>query len=170
MKLPLKQAKPVESIAPPTRSMRGLPLLLASGVGLLLGFLLDPEQGKRRRNMLRDRLAGAIRRSGIRAARGARAIGAETYGVTQKVTHVRPAAREYDDVTLARKVESELFRGTGISAGQVNVNVENGVLFLRGQVQHPEDIELLEHKARGIDGVYEVENLLHLPGTPARMS
>jgi len=49
----------------------------------------------------------------------------------------------------------------------VNVNAENGVVYLRGQVPRPEMIEELARQARKVKGVRDVQNLLHLPETPA---
>ena len=71
-----------------------------------------------------------------------------------------------DDVTLARKVETEIFRDAEVPKGQINVNAENGVVVLRGEVEEPELIRDLEEKTRNVQGVQEVENLLHTPGTP----
>ena len=75
----------------------------------------------------------------------------------------------YDDVTLARKVESEIFRGAEAPKGDVLVNAEHGVVFLRGQVQTDEEIKSLEQATLAVDGVKGVETLLHTPGTPAPM-
>jgi osmotically-inducible protein OsmY len=65
------------------------------------------------------------------------------------------------------KVESELFRDPSVPKGSININVEQGVVVLRGEVPDPELAERLEHEARAIPGVWEVENLLHGPGEPA---
>lgn len=72
-----------------------------------------------------------------------------------------------DDVTLARKVESEIFRATRIPKGTVDVNAVDGVVYLRGEVKRPEHIRRLEARTRAIPEVRDVENLLHLPKTPA---
>ena len=80
-----------------------------------------------------------------------------------------PGPGSYDDVTLARKVETEIFRDAGAPKGDVLVNAEHGVVFLRGQVESPEQIQELEKAAKAVDGVKEVETLLHTPGTPAPM-
>jgi osmotically-inducible protein OsmY len=85
----------------------------------------------------------------------------------QKATHLREEPKDYDDVTLARKVETEIFRPEDAPKGSVNVNVEGGIVYLRGEVERPELIDDLVEKARNVQGVREVENLLHLPGTPA---
>ena len=85
----------------------------------------------------------------------------------QNVKHRTEADKpQPDDVTLARKVETEIFRDAEVPKGQINVNAENGVVVLRGEVEEPELIRDLEEKARNVQGVQEVENLLHTPGTP----
>ena len=76
---------------------------------------------------------------------------------------------QYDDVTLARKVETEIFRDADAPKGDVVVNAEHGVVFLRGQVKDSGQIKELEEAARSVDGVKGVETLLHTPGTPAPM-
>jgi osmotically-inducible protein OsmY len=73
-------------------------------------------------------------------------------------------------VTLAHKVESQLFRRAGVPKGQINVNAEDGVVFLRGVVERQEDIERMEAATRPIAGVREVENLVRPRGTPAPAS
>jgi osmotically-inducible protein OsmY len=73
-------------------------------------------------------------------------------------------------VALAHKVESEVFRRAGVPKGQIDVNAEAGVVFLRGVVERQEDIDRLQEFTSGIAGVRGVENLLHLPGTPAPAS
>ena len=73
-----------------------------------------------------------------------------------------------DDLTLAQKVESQLFRRAGVPKGQVSVNAEEGVVFLRGVMERQEDIDRMGEEARRIDGVRAVENLLHMPGRARR--
>ena len=75
-----------------------------------------------------------------------------------------------DDVTLARKVESEIFRSADAPKGAVSVNAENGVVFLRGVVEDREWIGRFEDETRKVGGVKEVRNLLHLTGTEAPMA
>ena len=70
-----------------------------------------------------------------------------------------------DDQTLKAKVESEVFRDTEAPKGDVSVNVELGVVYLRGQLEDQSLIEELEQRVRTVQGVNRVENLLHTPGT-----
>jgi len=72
-----------------------------------------------------------------------------------------------DDTELAHKVQSIVFRDESLPKGRVSINAENGKIFLRGQVDTPDTIVRIEKAARGVEGVETVENLLHLPGTPA---
>lgn len=72
-----------------------------------------------------------------------------------------------DDQTLKAKVESEVFRETEVPTGDVNVNVELGVVYLRGQLEDQSLIEELEQRVRAVQGVNKVENLLHTPGAEA---
>jgi hypothetical protein len=75
--------------------------------------------------------------------------------------------RDMDDVTLARKVETEIFRPQGAPKGKIDVNAVEGVVWLRGEVKNQAQQTEIEAKVRAIPEVRGVENLLHLPKTPA---
>jgi osmotically-inducible protein OsmY len=143
------------------------------GLGALLGAIgalfLDPANGKRRRHTLRDRSRGYLRRSGRKTWRLARGFAAGGYGLVQKAKHLRQEPKEYDDATLKAKVETELFRPEGAPKGKVNVNAQNGVVQLRGELDSRDLIEDLVHRTRKIQGVRDVENLLHTVGEQAPM-
>ena len=79
-----------------------------------------------------------------------------------------PKPKPLDDVTITRKVESVLFRQESVDKGKISVNTVEGVVSLRGEAKTPELIKALEAKTREIPEVTDVENLLHLPKTPAR--
>jgi len=133
--------------------------------GATLSYFFDPDNGRRRRKMTADRLASLVQGHGKRAIKG---TVAQTHALKQKATHVREAEKpQPGDVTLARKVESEIFRDPEVPKGKVNVNAEHGKVVLRGEVDSPELIEELVGKARKVQGVEEVENLLHTPGEQA---
>ena len=141
-----------------------------AAIGAALTYFFDPDNGRRRRATTRDRVLAFFRGTGRRGGRLGRAAAAETYGLKQKATHLREEPKpEPDDVTLARKVETEIFRGPDVPKGQINVNAVDGVVTLRGEAPSAEMIGQLVERARRVQGVREVENLLHLPGTPARM-
>ena len=74
-------------------------------------------------------------------------------------------SKDYDDVTLARKVESELFRPADVPKGSISVNVNDGVVELRGELSDQKQIDELGDNARKIDGVKDVRNLLSTAGS-----
>jgi hypothetical protein len=145
----------------------------ASGIaaGALLEYFLDPAAGKRRRHVARDRALSRARRGERRVMKRARRAESHAFGVARRTFNAGRSDRvQPDDVTLAQKVQGELFRHAGVDKGRISVNAEDGVVFLRGTLEHDEDIERLATAARAIDGVREVENLLHAPGTASPAS
>ena len=136
----------------------------AGAIGAALAYFFDPDNGRKRRTEAINRAAKAFRQSG----RKGQAVAAQAQGLKQKATHLKEQEKpQPDDVTLARKVESEIFRGADVPKGQINVNVEDGVVYLRGELEQPDLIEDLGAQARKVQGVRAVENLLHVPGQEA---
>jgi osmotically-inducible protein OsmY len=136
---------------------------LAGAIGAAIAYFFDPDNGRRRRKILVDK-SGKYFRQGARQAQG---VGATAQGLKAQATHRSEEPKpQPDDVTLARKVETEIFRGAEVPKGQINVNAEDGVVYLRGEVE-PDMIEELAAKAREVQGVLGVENLLHAPGQEA---
>ncbi len=78
-------------------------------------------------------------------------------------------AKDLDDVTITRKVETEIFRGADRHElkAHIDVNAVDGVVYLRGVAKTPDLINALEAETQAIPEVKGVENLLHLPHTPA---
>jgi hypothetical protein len=117
------------------------------------------EQAKRRRT-----------RAGVAAGVGA-VTGAAAYlssaerrgGLWSKVKSLLPGGGPPSDEALADKVRSEVFRPDDAPKGSVNVNVQNGIVYLRGQLEDQKRIEDLVRRARGVEGVEQVESLLHTP-------
>jgi len=137
---------------------------LAGAIGAALAYFFDPDNGRRRRKQLFQRTGKAARQAGKRAGDAA----AKAEGVKQKATHRKEREKpQPDDATPARKVESEIFRDADIPKGKINVNVEDGVVYLRGELEQPDLIEDLGSQARKVQGVRDVENLLHAPGEEA---
>jgi hypothetical protein len=95
----------------------------------------------------------------------------EKRAATQRRSAAGPQAsrapKDLDDVAIARKVESIIFRDENVPKGKIDVNAADGVLWLRGEAKTPEMIKSLERDAAAIPEVKRVENLLHLPKTPA---
>jgi len=134
-------------------------------LGALITYFFDPQNGSTRRAAVRDRISGSARK---KAESMGQTVSAEAHAAKEKVTDLTADDKpQTDDVTLARKVETEIFRDSDIPKGRINVNAENGKVVLRGEVEEPELIKDLEKRTKKVQGVQEVENLLHVPGTPA---
>lgn len=132
----------------------------AGAVGL---YFLDPAQGHRRRAMLIQRTGGMVRKKKRRLMKEARHKASEAAGAAQRAAHpMSSQAPVEDDTTLARKVETILFRSPEVPKGSINVNSEKGVVVLRGAVDSTERIQELEQKAEAIPGVRGVRSMLHL--------
>jgi hypothetical protein len=89
---------------------------------------------------------------------------------TQRAASQRRSSRQpkpLGDAAITRKVETELFRSAEVDKGKINVNTADGIVWLRGEAKNPEQVKELEAKAAAIPEVKRVENLLHLPNTPA---
>jgi osmotically-inducible protein OsmY len=135
-----------------------------AAVGAVLAHLFDRENGRRRRKEALKKTAKAFRRAG----RQGQGVVSQAQGLKEKATHLKEREKpQPDDVTLARKVESEIFRSAEVPKGQINVNVEDGVVYLRGELEQPDLIKDLEAQAGKVQGVLGVENLLHAPGQEA---
>jgi osmotically-inducible protein OsmY len=140
-------------------------LLVACGVGALAEYFLDRQHGARRRHIVRDRARAALRRRSRNAVRRAKYLEGVAEGVAHKAAYSVPGVGGHkeppDDVALAQKVESIAFRRAGVPKGQVSVNADNAIIYLRGQLASDGQIEELVRATEAIEGVNGVKNLLH---------
>jgi hypothetical protein len=155
------------------RPRLGLPMLLVgASIGALMMFALDPQQGRRRRALMRDRLAHMknvmTRDVPARAGKRGRFFRGVAKGIVHETTEVLPfnGHRLVDNETLVARVRSEVLRDEQIKAGEIHLDAYEGCVTLRGQLEHPESIRRLVHDTAHVEGVREVRNFLHLPGTP----
>ena len=145
----------------------GITLMIGAAAGAAAQYFLDGQAGRRRRHLARDQgLAKARRQAADAARRVDYAAGHAKGAVASVIPH---SHEDLGDAGLARKVETEIFRAADAPKGKVSVNAENGVVFLRGEVDR-EWIDRLGHDAEHVGGVKAVRNLLHPPGTPAPTS
>jgi osmotically-inducible protein OsmY len=141
----------------------------ASGAAAV--YFLDPDSGNRRRAVTRDKATSTATKAAGQAAGQAKAAAQRAKGAVHDATPSvaeKAKATQLNDADLARKVETEIFRPADAPKGQVDVNVENGVVFLRGELGTTEEIDTLVEAANKVTGVKGVESLLHLPGQAAQ--
>jgi hypothetical protein len=146
------------------RTRNQVPFFLSAAMGgAAMAYFLDPQNGRRRRHQSRDQLLSLVRHGTKRGRKLVHHATSDAAGQARRAAHaIRPSTEiELDDATLVDKVESIVFRNHDLPKGQININAENGVVFLRGQVDRPELVDALEARVRKVQGVKGVENLLH---------
>lgn len=132
-------------------------LTFGTGLGLGTGlmFLLDPDRGKRRRALLRDKCAWSARKTGEVAQVTARDLRNRAKGVASSVQSTFKAAPA-DDAKLTDRVRSKLGRVVS-HPGSIHVEARDGVVSLAGPILS-EEVPYLMAAAKRVSGVKEVVN------------
>lgn len=138
----------------------------AMAAGAAVEFFFDPRTGRKRRHQLHDRATAMIRRRVRRVDRFARYHAGKLTGLAHTTMPCRHSD-DLDDITLVRKVETELFRDRTVPKGQISINADHGIVVLRGQIDDAWQVAPIEQAVRKIHGVRDVDNLLHPPAIPA---
>lgn len=141
--------------------------ILTGAAGALAMYLFDPQLGRTRRARLQQQLVGLSRRASREASRKVeyargQAEGLRHLGTSDSVPE--------NDAALKAKVESEVLSRWNYPKGQINVNIADGIVDLRGVCDTPEQINDLEADVRKITGVVDVHSYLHLSGTSTQGS
>jgi osmotically-inducible protein OsmY len=135
--------------------------ILGAAAGAAAAHFLDPDKGASRRNAVAGQATSKAREAAAAAqAQAGQAVG-KAKGAVQSST---PGTRleDPDDVTLARKVETEIFREADAPKGAVSVDVQDGIAHLRGEVD-PQWADRLASEARNVEGIKGVESHLRPP-------
>jgi BON domain len=135
-------------------SMRAKTAFLA-GAGA--AFFFDPDAGKRRRHLARDRSLKALRRLQRLAVKKVKLVGGHTRGVVAIGRRaVTSQAVAVDDETVAQRIRSDALRDVRLSTKNVDVRVEDGFATLRGSVDSIDDADRLVSRVRKVPGVRDV--------------
>ena len=138
--------------------------LFGAAAGAAAAHFLDPDSGARRRTTLRDRGASKARSAASTAQSQAKYAAGQAKGAASAVTPSSTRLEDADDVTLARKVETEIFRDADAPKGDVSVDVQGGDRPPPRRRTSDDWSDRLATAARGVDGIKGVKNLLHPPG------
>lgn len=131
--------------------------LAAASLGAGLMFLLDPNLGRRRRAIARDKTANWLHQGERVWEKTRRDLANRAQGLRAEVEHLMHPA-EVTDAKLEARVRTRL--GRLIRQPQrVQVAAHEGCVVLRG-IARAQDIAKLEKGVRAIDGVRTVENQL----------
>jgi hyperosmotically inducible protein len=142
--------------------MRGIALFVG-GAGL--AYLFDPQSGKRRRDVLRDRGAALLRRIVRRSVRKAKYTAGHAEGVAAKAASaLSREAEQADDATVKDRILSQAFREAGVPTGDVVVDVADGIATLRGTLESVDLANDLIERVRAVPGVRTVTPRLTVAG------
>jgi hypothetical protein len=120
-------------------------------------FLLDPDRGKRRRALLRDKCAWSARKTGEAMEVTARDLKNRAQGIASSVQS-RFSSEPVDDMKLTDRVRSKMGRAVS-HPGAVEVTARDGVVTLAGPIL-TEEVPYLLAEVNRISGVNEVVNNL----------
>ena len=146
-----------------------LNFLTATALGAGIAYLFDPNSGAQRRSVLLDKLGSKARTGAGSLAGAARGAGAKAGGAVAaaKSDETPPP----NDQALAEKVKSEVLGDPEVPKDRISIDVSDGIVALRGEVDDREVMQTVDAKVRAVTGVRDVQNLLHLPGeTPPNLS
>lgn len=135
-------------------------------IGAGTAYLLDPQQGKRRRSVVRDRSLRFARRAARVGIGKAKFAGGHLRGLVafaRRLFGRRSVA--VDDQTVTQRIRSDAFREAGVSTRDVDVDVDNGVATLRGSLASRTLADDLVAQVRKVPGVRDVAAMLEVSGS-----
>lgn len=137
------------------------PLTLLGGVGLGAGlmYLLDPDGGRRRRALARDKAVHGLKVSGKALRRTSADLGNRTRGLVAEAGSLLRKGSA-DDHKLEGRVRSKLGRHLSHPSA-LQVQCQDGLVILSGPVLASELDKVLA-KVQKIKGVHEVESRLEI--------
>ena len=142
-------------------------LLGAAAAGAISMYLLDPDHGRRRRALMRDRLTSGMSRLDDATSVASRDLRNRARGVAHEVRS-RFTREEVSDEILCERVRSRL--GWAVShPGAIEVSAQSGRVTLTGAVLEREYVRLLR-TVWAVRGVADVEDRLSVHESPAGVS
>lgn len=142
-------------------SLREAAVSVRDQADTLISDLAEPVPEKTRRPLAAGALVGAA----AAVAYGARKLVSDS-GSDLPSPDVKPTAPSgptdpaLNDPALKAKVESELFRDSEVPKDKVLIDVADGVVTLRGELDDAQGAAALAEAAKTIDGVRAVDNLI----------
>lgn len=127
------------------------------GIGAGAMFLMDPDRGRRRRALVRDKAVRFSHKSKEALDKTACDLKNRVSGVVAE-TSARFTERRVPDSTLADRVRAELGRYP-VHDGAFEIDAENGVVILSGDTL-AQEVQMIVRAVESVRGVRDVENNL----------
>jgi hypothetical protein len=144
-------------------TMAAMPLLAAAAAGAGVMYLLDPDGGRRRRALLRDRLVHAAHCTGDAVDSTSRDVSNRARGVVAELRS-RLVSVPVNDDRLRERVRSRIGAVIG-HAGAIEALVFQGQVTLRGPVL-ADEVDRLVRRVRSVPGVRDVVDQLDVHDEP----
>jgi osmotically-inducible protein OsmY len=141
---------------------KGVALVGGVGLGAALMYIFDPDRGKRRRALIRDKVESAGNTLVQEAGKMRRDLGNRMYGVVAE-TKSMFRHEEVSDEVLVDRVRSRLGR-IPVHVGALEISANNGTVTLKGQILADELPKVLR-STRFVRGVKAVDNQLQVHQT-----
>jgi osmotically-inducible protein OsmY len=145
--------------------MRALSILAAAAAGAVATYFFDPEQGRRRRAITRDRLASGMNRAAGAGRSLAQDLRHRSRGAAASLRG-RLSGGPVDDSVLAERVRAAM--GHNVSHASIDVQVAQGEVTLRGPILESEAGALLR-SVRSVPGVRGVVDRLEPHSAPGNV-
>jgi len=134
---------------------------LGAGLGAGLMYLLDPQGGRGRRAVARDKTVSALKQGGEKAAKTSRHLGNKTKGLAaQASSKLRGSDLVENGQNLLDKVQRKVRRAVS-HPNAIDAILEEGRVILHGLVLASEVAGLLA-AIQAVEGVTEVQNHLEI--------
>jgi len=132
---------------------KGLALLSGIGVGTGLMYLLDPDRGRRRRALMRDKLVSVTKKIGDLGGKMSRDLRNRVQGLTAEAATALTEGNILD-IVLVDRVRAAVGRLPG-DFKDIQVSAHNGVVTLSGHAWANELPGLLA-EIRNVSGVRDI--------------
>jgi hypothetical protein len=142
-----------------------LAAILGFALGAALMFFLDPDSGRRRRALVREKSGRYARETGERQAALARHARNRVHGAMATIRQRIHPDDVIEDAVLLERVRAALGHVVP-DPHAVDIRVRCGTVILKGPARQEQIAELVAC-AQGVNGVREVENRLSLAGDSA---
>ena len=146
--------------------MDGVRFLGAVGAGVALMYFLDPNTGRRRRSLVRDKVVRAAHRTGDAVDATSRDLKNRARGVVAELRG-RLDGGDVDDDTLTERVRARIGAVLGRPAG-VQARVQDGRVILSGPIL-ADDVDRLLRRVGAVRGVKDVESDLEVHAEPGNV-
>ena len=139
--------------------------LLGVAAGAAAMYYLDPEMGRRRRAMVRDKFVSASHDLGDLAEARSKRLGDRLKGwIAHTRSQLTGTARPHSDAQLCERIRAQLGRLV-THPGAIHVDATEGRVCLRGHVlQH--EVDGLLSAVSAMQGVHAVDNQLSVHESP----